>query len=146
MVSVKHLALGCCILSALAGMLRSFWPDNGFKAVINTVLVLYIVTAVIQLSTGTDWTGLIRELRGWTRQTAAPADYGSYGEEVCGEAVAGAVREVLAQGGIQASVSLQDGVCRVLLVHPSDREAAEALLEQNCGALPYTVQIGGEAP
>ena len=41
MESFRHLALGCCVLSALAGMLRLFWPDNGFKSVINAVLVLY---------------------------------------------------------------------------------------------------------
>ena len=45
MESFRHLALGCCVLSALAGMLRLFWPDNGFKSVINAVLVLYILTA-----------------------------------------------------------------------------------------------------
>ena len=52
MESFRHLALGCCVLSALAGMLRLFWPDNGFKSVINAVLVLYILTAGIQMLGG----------------------------------------------------------------------------------------------
>ena len=55
MESFRHLALGCCVLSALAGMLRLFWPDNGFKSVINAVLVLYILTAGIQMLGGIDW-------------------------------------------------------------------------------------------
>ena len=42
MTSLRHIALGCCVLSALAGMLRLFWPENGFKSVINAALVLYI--------------------------------------------------------------------------------------------------------
>ena len=49
MTSLRHLALGCCVISALAGMLRLFWPENGFKTVINAVLVLYILTAGIQM-------------------------------------------------------------------------------------------------
>ena len=44
MTSLRHIALGCCVLSALAGILRLFWPENGFKSVINAVLVLYILT------------------------------------------------------------------------------------------------------
>ena len=46
MTSLRHIALGCCVLSALAGILRLFWPENGFKSVINAVLVLYILTDV----------------------------------------------------------------------------------------------------
>lgn len=146
MTSIKHLALGCCILSAMAGMLRSFWPDNGFKAVINAVLMLYIVTAAVQLGGRTDWAGLARELRAWTSRTAAPADYSAYGENLTAQAVEGAVREVLEQGGIQATVAMQDGVCLVLLLKPSDRAAAETLLAQNCGTLPYRIQTGRETP
>lgn len=146
MTSIKHLALGCCILSAMAGMLRSFWPDNGFKSVINAVLILYIVTSAVRLGSVADWPALARELRGWARQTTVPADYSAYGESVGREAVADAVREVLAQGGIQASVSVQDGVCLVTLVHPSDKEAAQTLLAQNLGSLPCVIRTGGETP
>ena len=60
MESFRHLALGCCVLSALAGMLRLFWPDNGFKSVINAVLVLYILTAGIQMLGGIDWDSRVR--------------------------------------------------------------------------------------
>ena len=49
MTSLRHIALGCCVLSALAGILRLFWPENGFKSVINAVLVLYILTVGVQL-------------------------------------------------------------------------------------------------
>lgn len=146
MTSIKHLALGCCILSAMAGMLRSFWPDNSFKAVINAVLMLYIVTSVVQLGAGTDWPGLARELRSWTRQTTAPADYSAYGQSVSRDAMAAAVQEILTQGGIQATVAMQEEGCLVLLVHPADREKAAALLEQNLGGLPYTIGTGGETP
>ena len=44
--SIRHLALGCCVVSTAAGLLRVFWPDNGYKPVINAVLMLYIITAV----------------------------------------------------------------------------------------------------
>ena len=63
MTSLRHIALGCCVLSALAGILRLFWPENGFKSVINAVLVLYILTVGVQLVHGLDWDGLVRELR-----------------------------------------------------------------------------------
>lgn len=58
MTSLRHLALGCCVISALAGMLRLFWPENSFKTVINAVLVLYILTAGVQMVAaliGTAW-------------------------------------------------------------------------------------------
>ena len=51
------------MLSALAGILRLFWPENGFKSVINAVLVLYILTVGVQMVHGLDWDGLVRELR-----------------------------------------------------------------------------------
>lgn len=63
MTSLRHLALGCCVISALAGMLRLFWPENSFKTVINAVLVLYILTAGVQMVRGIDWHGLADELR-----------------------------------------------------------------------------------
>ena len=62
MTSLRHIALGCCVLSALAGILRLFWPENGFKSVINAVLVLYILTVGVQLVHGLDWDGLVRAL------------------------------------------------------------------------------------
>ena len=54
MTSLRHIALGCCVLSALAGILRLFWPENGLKSVINAVLVLYILTVGVQLVHGLD--------------------------------------------------------------------------------------------
>ena len=41
MQAIRHLALGVCVLCALAGVVRIFWPENSYKPVINTVLLLY---------------------------------------------------------------------------------------------------------
>ena len=77
MTSLRHIALGCCVLSALAGILRLFWPENGFKSVINAVLVLYILTVGVQLVHGLDWDGLVRELRSLP-DGQGTADYSDY--------------------------------------------------------------------
>ena len=79
MESFRHLALGCCVLSALAGMLRLFWPDNGFKSVINAVLVLYILTAGIQMLGGIDWDSIVLTLRSLPAgQNRPSADFSAY--------------------------------------------------------------------
>ena len=52
MDTLCHAALVCCILSALAGLVRTFWPQNGFKPVINAVLTLYIITSVLHAVSG----------------------------------------------------------------------------------------------
>lgn len=62
METIRHVALGCCVISTIAGMIRVFWPKNGFSAVINAVLVLYIVTAGLQMLRGADWKQLTAEL------------------------------------------------------------------------------------
>jgi len=81
MTSLRHIALGCCVLSALAGILRLFWPENGFKSVINAVLVLYILTVGVQLVHGLDWDGLVRELRSLP-DGQDTADYSDYSREL----------------------------------------------------------------
>ena len=81
MTSLRHLALGCCVISALAGMLRLFWPENGFKTVINAVLVLYILTAGVQMVRGIDWHGLADELRNLPAG-GSTADYEAYRREL----------------------------------------------------------------
>ena len=48
MAAVRSAAFGCCVLSTVAGLVRIFWPENGFKPVINAVLALYIITAAGQ--------------------------------------------------------------------------------------------------
>ena len=62
METIRHVALGCCVISTIAGMIRVFWPKNGFSTVINAVLVLYIVTAGLQMLRGADWKQLTAEL------------------------------------------------------------------------------------
>ena len=81
MTSLRHIALGCCVLSALAGMLRLFWPENSFKSVINAALVLYILTVGVQLVHGLDWDGLVRELRSLP-DGQDTADYSDYSREL----------------------------------------------------------------
>mgnify|MGYP001861472920 FL=1 len=49
MDAIRQMALGVCVLCVAGGILQIFWPDNGYKPVINTVLVLYIVTSVLQM-------------------------------------------------------------------------------------------------
>lgn len=146
MAALRHMALGCCVVSTVAGMIRTFWPENSFKPVINAVLVLYIVSMGVQLLHTADWNGVGTVLGGLAQQQVqAVPDYSAYRQELADTAGADAVREVLANSGIEASVSLQDGVCMVTLVYPRDYAAAEALLEANCGSLPYTLD-GGDTP
>src|SRR5699024_9016053 len=47
--TLRSIALGVCVLCAAGGVIQIFWPENGYKPVINTVLVLYIVTSVLQM-------------------------------------------------------------------------------------------------
>ena len=113
MDSLRHAALGCCVLCAFAGMLRVFWPENGMKSVINMVLTLYIITSVVQFAAGTDWAGLSAELRGWTRQQAEIRDYTDFG-------LVRTVQTGLKQAGISATVTMKNGVCHVLVTYPRD--------------------------
>lgn len=55
-----------------------------------------------------------------------------------------AVREVLRGAGIDAAVSLQDGVCVITPVDIRDKAAIESLLAVNAGTLPW--QFAGDAP
>ena len=144
MEAVRHIALGCCVVSTVAGLLRVFWPENSFKPVINAVLLLYIITAVWQPLGTADWHGLAAQLRGLTG--AAEIDYSPYAQALAGQASAEAVGQVLAREGIQAAVSLQNGICRVVLVRPADKTRALQLLQTVCGTMPYEVMTGGKAP
>ena len=144
MTSLRHLALGCCVLSALAGMLRLFWPENSFKTVINAVLVLYILTTGVQMVRGIDWRGLADELHSLPAGESGTADYEAYRRELALTASVDAVREVLLGAGIDAAVSLQDGVCIITPVDIRDKPAIESLLAVNAGTLPW--QFAGDAP
>lgn len=145
MTTLRHLALGCCVLSTLAGMLRLFWPENGFKPVINAVLALYIITAGVQMARGVDWGGILAELRALPADGGAgETDYSAYQQEVALLASTEAVREVLRTAGIDAAVSLEDGVCVVTPVDVRDKDAITSLLAVNAGALPW--RFAGDAP
>ena len=145
MTTLRHLALGCCVLSTLAGMLRLFLPENGFKPVINAVLALYIITAGVQIARGVDWGGILAELRALPADGGAgETDYSAYQQDVALLASAEAVREVLRTAGIDAAVSLEDGVCVVTPVDVRDKDAITSLLAVNAGALPW--RFAGDAP
>lgn len=145
MTTLRHLALGCCVLSTLAGMLRLFWPENGFKPVINAVLALYIITAGVQIARGVDWGGILTELRALPADGGAgETDYSAYQQDIALLASAEAVREVLRTAGIDAAVSLEDGVCVVTPVDVRDKDAITSLLAVNAGALPW--RFAGDAP
>ena len=126
------------MLSALAGMLRLFWPDNGFKSVINAVLVLYILTAGIQMLGGIDWDSIVLTLRSLPAGQSRPsADFSAYSRELGLTASVEAVREVLQGAGIRAAVS-----CVITPVDIRDRTAIETLLAVNAGALPWCIAEG----
>ena len=132
MAAVRSVAFGCCVLSTVAGLVRIFWPENGFKPVINAVLALYIITAAVQIIRVADWAGIAAEL--------APASDSS------SEAAAQALRDVLAASGIEAAIARTDTGWQVTLVHAADGKKAEALLAANCGTIPYEITAGGTAP
>ena len=136
MTSLRHMALGCCVLSALAGLLRLFWPENGFKSVINAVLVLYILSVGVQMVRGLDWDGVVRELRSLPDVQDA-TDYSDYSRELGLTASVDAVRQVLLDAGIDAAVSWQENVCVITPTDPRDKPAIEALLAVNAGELPW---------
>ena len=52
----------------------------------------------------------------------------------------------LAEAGIEAEVTLSDGVCRVLLADAADEPRARSILDANCGTLPCEIETGGDAP
>ena len=74
MESIRHVALGCCVISTVAGMIRIFWPENSLAPVINAVLALYIITAALQLVRGADWQSLAAELYALTAAETEMSD------------------------------------------------------------------------
>lgn len=147
METIRHVALGCCVISTIAGMIRVFWPKNGFSTVINAVLVLYIVTAGLQMLRGTDWKQLTAEL--YHMPAAAEKtvpDYTEYSRRLGREVSEAAVREALQNAGIDCVVQLADSGFQVELVHAGDRARVQAVLAAICGQTPYKIITGGEAP
>ena len=127
MAAVRSAAFGCCVLSTVAGLVRIFWPENGFKPVINAVLALYIITASDSSS-------------------VSDSEVGAYRRTLTDEAAAQALRDVLAASGIEAAIARTDTGWQVTLVHAADGQKAEALLAANCGTIPYEITAGGTAP
>lgn len=147
MDTIRHIALGCCVISTVAGMIRVFWPENGFTPVINTVLALYIITAVLQVLHGTDWRSLATEVYRLSSATAQEApDFSAYSQEIALSASVEAIQTVLRQAGIDAAVQMQEGVCHVTLLHAEDRARAESVLASSCGTMSYQITAGGEEP
>ena len=147
METIRHVALGCCVISTIAGMIRVFWPKNGFSAVINAVLVLYIVTAGLQMLRGADWKQLTAEL--YHMPAAAEKtvpDYTEYSRRLGREVSEAAVREALQNAGIDCVVQLADSGFQVELVNAGDRARVQAVLAAICGQTPYKIITGGEAP
>ncbi|MDD5857934.1 MAG: hypothetical protein PUE19_07000 [bacterium] len=140
MTSLRHWALGCCVLCALAGMIRTFWPDHAFKPVINLVLTLYILTSVLHGAAGADWQGFAAELRSWTDQSLEAEDYSSYGVELERQQSAKAIQDLLRQSGIESVVQQEENGYRIHLAYPADREQAEELLERYGEGLSWTVE------
>ena len=144
MAALRSAAFGCCVLSTVAGLVRVFWPENGFKPVINAVLALYIITAGVQIVRGTSWADLAAQLAPSAGSAAASeAEVDAYRQTLTDQAAAQALRDVLSASGMDAAVSRTDAGWRVTLVHAADRARAEALLAANCGAIPYEISTGG---
>ena len=133
MDTLCHAALVCCILSALAGLVRTFWPQNGFKPVINAVLTLYIITSVLHAVSGLNWQNFDAQLQNFANQSAP-------GAELAMQESAAALQKLLRQSGIESVVQPQAGGVHVRLVYPADREQAETLLQNFAGDLPYTLE------
>ena len=107
MDTLCHAALVCCILSALAGLVRTFWPQNGFKPVINAVLTLYIITSVLHAVSGLNWQNFDAQLQNFASQSAPGEDYTAYGAELAMQESAAALQKLLRQSGIESVVQPQ---------------------------------------
>ena len=145
MTAVRHFALGCCILCAAAGVIRIFWPDNQFKPVINTVLLLYILTSALNMGRGTDWSAFGAEVRSFETQASPSAaqekSYTDYAVELGQESAVAGLSSLLEKQGVDAAVELQDGECKVTVKNAEDLATADTLLRANSGSLPYSITV-----
>lgn len=147
MDTIRHIALGCCVISTVAGMIRTFWPENSFAPVINAVLALYIITAALQMVRGTDWQMLAEEIFSLTAtETAQSEVYEQYSQELGLDVSVEAIQTVLEQAGVDAVVERKGNVCHVMLLHSADLARAESVLASSCGTLPYRITAGGDEP
>lgn len=143
MRTIRQMALGICLLCAVAGIIRIFWPDNRFKPVINTVLLLYILTSVLQTGMGTDWNTIAKEIDGFNAQSPSPADWTVYQEQLGLRVSIQALETLFSQSNIPATFSWDNNTLHILLENASDAAAAQNLLEANGGSLPYLLEMKG---
>ena len=92
-----------------------FLAENSYKPVINTVLLLYIVSSVLSVGSTADWAGFAAGLRSFSLQQAQAEDFTAYRESLARQASAEALGALLAEQGIEATVSLQGEQCTVTL-------------------------------
>ena len=137
MDTLCHAALVCCILSALAGLVRTFWPQNGFKPVINAVLTLYIITSVLHAVSGMNWQGFAAQLQNFASQSAPGEDYTAYGAELAMQESAAALQKLLAcmcgwftrrtGNRRKPCCKILRGTCPIRWRTPNDRETEHRL-------------------
>ena len=145
MQTVRHLALGVCILCAGAGMIRIFWPETTFKPVINTVL-LYIIAAALPVGLAADWQGFAARLQAEQvpqQSTETGEEYRAYQDLLARQASVQAMETVFARAGIEAQIALQGEVCVIELAQEQDLPAARQLVEENGGTLECRVLVKG---
>lgn len=111
MDTLCHAALVCCILSALAGLVRTFWPQNGFKPVINAVLTLYIITSVLHAVSGLNWQNFDAQLQNFASQSAPGEDYTAYGAELAMQESAAALQKLLRKAASNPLCSRRRAAC-----------------------------------
>lgn len=141
MDTLCHAALVCCILSALAGLVRTFWPQNGFKPVINAVLTLYIITSVLHAVSGLNWQNFDAQLQNFASPERPRRGLYRLRRRACHAGIRRSTAKAFArQSGIESVVQPQAGGVHVRLVYPADREQAETLLQNFAGDLPYTLE------
>ena len=139
MDTLCHAALVCCILSALAGLVRTFWPQNGFKPVINAVLTLYIITSVLHAVSGLNWQNFDAQLQNFASQSAPGEDYTAYGAELAMQESAAALQSFCGKAASNPCAAA-GGRRACAAGYPADREQAEILLQNFAGDLPYTLE------
>lgn len=138
MQALRNLALGICVLCTVGGVIQIFWPDNSYKPVINTMLVLYIITSAVQMPASGHWQMPRLDLTSFSSDTDTE-DYRQYAFELSGEASAQALQNILLEQGVVARVNISDGSCQVWLEDAKNSGLAEQILRSNCGEMPYEI-------
>nr|WP_317401568.1 hypothetical protein [uncultured Gemmiger sp.] len=140
---VRQMALGICLLCAAAGMIRIFWPDNHFKPVINTVLMLYILTSVLQSNVKADWNAIAGEITRYDPSSASSTDLTEYQEQLGLEVSVQALQELFRRRNIEAEFLWEGETLHVILKQEADVPRAQELMAENAGALSFTIETEG---